>query len=195
MTGFARIIVKLKRQVSPESYRHFACRVTLEKHNKIMVIKISSQFHVFRTTQLGLFLATTRVTPSFCFLFFFYICIYLFYFCNVTAYTSGLESRVHNVGVCVHGLLFDLRVVGRRHPSAVGQSVQRSVEPGTQEEQEEEEEGQGHRGYRSMSSSATSHRRSTTTTPTPQPQPQNTFSPLAWGPPSQSQTLLLLLLL
>lgn len=95
--------------------------------------------------------------------------IYLLCLLVVTAYPSGLEGRVHNVGVRVHGVLHDLRSVGRRHPSAVGQSVQRPDELGAQEEQEEEEEGQGHRGHRSMSS--------------PHPPPQN---PIAVRPPPQS---------
>lgn len=54
------------------------------------------------------------------------ILIVLFIVCfdNVTAYPSGLESSVHNVGMRVHGVLHGVPVFRRWHSAAVGQSVQ-----------------------------------------------------------------------
>lgn len=63
----------------------------------------------------------------------------------------------------VHGLLYGVLVVGRRHPSAVGQPVQRPDELGAQEEQkaegqEEEEDSDGRRGHRRRRSVANAAR-------------------------------------
>lgn len=55
----------------------------------------------------------------------------VFFFFIVSAHTSSLESGVRHVSVRVHGVLYDLRDIRRRHPSAVGQSVQRPNEHGT----------------------------------------------------------------
>lgn len=67
--------------------------------------------------------------------YFFIIIIFFFFF---LAHPGGLESGVHNVGMRVHGVLHHIPVVRRRHPSAMGQSVQRPDQLGAQEEQEAE---------------------------------------------------------